>query len=174
MLDAQDNTSPRTVFSVSVVLEKQRKRLKQWTTWDWSIAGVVIGDLGQDEGDRDVVLQEDADRAQYLYRGMRLELFKDGCEGYWYNLTSQRASLFLVCDIEDASMAHPLLITANQDEAVAHMESDDLVLSTPIPPEIYHHIEAFVVANYSPAAKKKRQRRDWAQESGYAKRQQES
>ncbi|MDH3693501.1 MAG: DUF3305 domain-containing protein [Gammaproteobacteria bacterium] len=172
MLNAEDNTSLQSEFLISVVLKKTRKQVKQWSSWDWSIAGVVVNDPAGAGDVWGAVIQENDDQAQYLFRGMRLQLFKDGCEGYWYNLTSEKASLFLVCDIEDESMAQPMLITANQDEAMAHMESDELVLSTPIPPQIYHHIEAFVVANYLPAAKKKRKRRDWVGESEYAKRQQ--
>jgi len=172
MPDTENSTPLQSDFSISVVLQKTRKQVKQWASWDWSIAGVVANDqVGNDEA-WGTMLQESDDQTQYLFRGMRLELFKDGCEGYWYNLTSEKASLFLVCDLEDESMARPMLITVNQDEAMAHMESDELVLSTPIPPEIYHYIEAFVVANYLPAAKKKRERRDWVGESEYAKRQQ--
>ncbi len=174
MTKIENNETLQTVFYVSIVLERQRKQVKQWVTWDWSIAGVVVGKQSRGDGENCVLLREDNKRVQYLHRNMRLELFKDGCEGYWYNLTSEKASLFLVCDVEDAAMAKPLLITANQDEALAHMESDELVLSTSIPAEIYHPIEAFVIVNYLPATKKKRKRRDWARESDYAKRQEKS
>ncbi len=170
MPNSEHSTSLQSEFSISVVLQKTRKQVKQWVSWNWSIAGIVANDPAVSKA-WGTVLEENDNQTRYLYRGMRLELHKDGCEGYWYNLTSEKASLFLVCDMEDETMAQPMLITANQDEAMAHMESDELVLSVPIPPEIYRHIEAFVVANYLPAAKKKRKRRDWAGESEYAKRQ---
>ena len=32
---------------------------------------------------------------------MRVELFKDGCEGYWYNLMSDNPRLFVICFEDD-------------------------------------------------------------------------
>ena len=54
---------------------------------------------------------------------------------------------------------------ASQDEANAHLESDDPVYSVPMPEKIVEWVERYVVENYEPEARKKRKRRDWAKES---------
>ena len=59
----------------------------------------------------------------------------------------------------------PFYVTANQDEAVGHLETDDIVLSIPMPEEIRELLEHYVVNHYRPVEKKKRKRRDWLQDS---------
>jgi hypothetical protein len=36
------------------------------------------------------------------------------------------------------------------------------VFSAPIPPEVYQHLEAFVIAHHVPEEKRKRKRTDWS------------
>ena len=99
-----------------------------------------------------------------------MELFPDGCESYWYNLLSQRPSLFVVCferdeDEEGEVDLVPAIVTASQDEANAHLESDDPVYSVPMPEKIIEWVERYVVENYEPEVKKKRKRQDWTKGS---------
>jgi len=103
---------------------------------------------------------------------LSIELYKDGCESYWYNLLSGEPYLFVICfqdtdleDAEDPQALEPVLVTPNQDEANAHMESEDLVFSVPMPEPIIEWVERFVMDYYDPVIKKKRKRRDWADES---------
>ena len=56
----------------------------------------------------------------------------------------------------------PALVTASQDEANAHLESDDPVYSVPMPEKVVEWVERYVVENYEPEVKKKRRRQDWA------------
>ena len=62
-------------------------------------------------------------------------------------------------------MLTPVLVSADPDEALAHMESDDLVMSVPMPPEINQWVERYVIENYVPPDKKKRKRKNWTEES---------
>ena len=66
-----------------------------------------------------------------------------------------------------------MLVTANQDEANAHMESDDPVYSVPMPDKVLQWVERFVVTRYEPEVKRKRKRKDWVEDSEYAKRERE-
>jgi hypothetical protein len=53
-------------------------------------------------------------------------------------------------------------VTANPDEASAHLEGDEQVFATPIPPEIYKELERFVVEYYVPRPRRKRKRKNWS------------
>jgi len=68
-------------------------------------------------------------------------------------------------DEADAAALEPVLVTPNQDEANAHMESEDLVFSVPMPEPIIEWVERFVMDYYDPVIKKKRKRRNWSEES---------
>ena len=59
----------------------------------------------------------------------------------------------------------PFVVSPNQDEANSHMESEDLVYSVPMPDTLIDWMERYVVDNYQPVIKKKRKRRNWAEES---------
>ena len=63
----------------------------------------------------------------------------------------------------------PMLVTASQDEAAAHLEADEEVYSVPMPRVIYEWVERYVVENYVPQEKKKRRRKNWVDESGNGK-----
>lgn len=158
---------------VSVMLERRLVGSGRWTAPQWELVEVIAG-AGLESKCRQRTLVADVDGVQrFLWRGLDIELFKDGAEGYWYNLLSDIPYLFVVCmtdEDDDAREIEPVLVTVNQDEAMAHMESDDLVLSAPMPPEICDRVERFVVANYEPKVKSKRKRRDWADESAYHRR----
>ena len=143
----------------------------QWTSPQWEALAVVAGEGMLADAVAWTLVDEAADgTARYLWSGLRIALHKDACESYWYNLLSERPYLFVVCfQDEEAGTAveelMPVLVTAGQDEANAHLESDDLVFSAPMPETIHRWLEAFVVHNYVPERKKKRKRRDWVQES---------
>ena len=116
------------------------------------------------------LVSDDGERAQYMYSGLNVSLYKDGCESYWYNLQAETPYLFVIChhdDVaDDESMAvEPAMVSANQDEANAHMESEDLVFSVPMPDKVIDWLERYVVEYYDPVIKKKRKRRNWADES---------
>ena len=58
----------------------------------------------------------------------------------------------------------PFRVTADQDSASGCLESDDQVFAVPIPPEIYQHLEQFIVTHYVPRERKKRKRKNWLPE----------
>ena len=155
---------------VSVVLERRIARIGPWSQAQWEAVAAVAGEEVASERGAATLVHEDDECRRYLWPGLVVELFPDGCESYWYNLLSERPSLFVVCferdeEEDDEVELIPVIVTASQDEANAHMESDDPVYSVPMPEKIVERVERYVVENYEPEVRKKRRRTDWARES---------
>ncbi|MEJ2177356.1 MAG: DUF3305 domain-containing protein [Gammaproteobacteria bacterium] len=155
----------RISIPLAVVLERTIDRSKRWVVPNWSVYTVVSGE-NLEHQHQQIPFREDPDRQFFFYGGLSLDLFKDGGEGYWYNLLSSDPYLFVACEGEPGAMEiEPFYVTANQDEAVGHLETDDIVLSIPMPEEIRELLEHYVVNHYQPVEKKKRKRRDWLEDS---------
>jgi len=157
---------------VSVVLERNVDPDKKWVYPQWKAFAVVTGENIQ-SSDQRVEIHDDGVNTRFLWGGLIVHLYKDGSEGYWYNLLSETPYLFVICEGEQGQMdVEPAFVTANQDEATGYMECDRLVLSVPMPREICQVLENYVITHYVPEQKKKRKRREWLSESDYAKRSQ--
>ena len=155
---------------VAVILERVIDTTKKWVLPHWNLFAIVTGEHLHQQ-DQKVLIHEDEMRSRFYWGGMKLQLFKDGSEGYWYNLLSKTPFLFVICDGEEGDReVEPGLITANQDEATGYMESDRMVLSIAMPAEIRDVLEKYVISHYRPEQKKKRKRQDWAENSAYAKK----
>ncbi len=155
-------------FKVAVVLEKQEKRVKSWISYEWEVAAILSDKEGPDSLEGPITIRESTQTSQYLWKGLKIKLYVDAAEGYWYNLLSDVPFAFIVCEldaVDDDAVPIPHLVTISQDEAGAHLETDSLVLSGPLPADIRDSAEQFVVNNYIPQVKKKRKRRDWYKES---------
>ncbi|NIR31984.1 MAG: DUF3305 domain-containing protein [Gammaproteobacteria bacterium] len=150
-------------FSVSVVMERRQIRHRGWSVPQWEAVGVVAGE-SVGEGSEPVVVHVGADREQQLWPGFVLDLARGNAESYWYNLVGSKPSLYIICQVDDGGALAPVRVTADYDEAGAHVEADDEVFAVSIPPEIYQRLERYVVENYKPAPPKKRKRKDWAKE----------
>ena len=98
---------------------------------------------------------------QYLWGGFVLNLYRDSTESYWYNLVGDHPSLYVVCAQQENGDMIPAAVTASPDEAASHVEGDDQVFATPIPPEVYLQIEAIVVEHHRPRPPKTRRRKNW-------------
>lgn len=158
---------------VGILLERRLARVGRWTQPQWDIAAIVGGRDVAAEERRFTLVADAQEQRQYLFSGLTLRLYKDACESYWYNLMSDAPRLFVVCFEQEederpldekgrALEVLPVLVTASQDEAGAHMESDDHVYSVPMPMKIHQWLEQFVVEHYTPEQKKKRKRRNWS------------
>ena len=163
-------TETRFTVPIAVVLERKIDPASKWAYPEWSVCEIVSGNaLQQVNADQKVTIHADGKVHRFYHGGLKLEFFKDGSEGYWYNLLSKEPFLFVICEGEQgAHEIEPLYVTANQDEATGHLEAEDVVLSAPMPPEICEFLERYVVAHYQPQIKKKRKRKDWVEDSLYA------
>ncbi len=145
----------------------ERTQIKRglWSVPSWRAVSVVAGENVAGKGGRSPIYERD-DEAQYLWSGLSLALYRDLAEEYWYNLTGDNPSLFVVCHESPDGELTPFEVTANSDVATTCLESDDQVFAVPIPPELYQQLEKFIVAHFVPQERKKRKRKNWTETNG--------
>ena len=149
-------------FPVSVIMESKPSQ-NQWVDEVWDGVGIVA-QSGTNRDDVKVVAQGAVKHV--IYGGLIVKLYLDECESYYHNLMSPNPSCFIVAREEDENgdetdIPIPFLVSMSFDEAHAYLEGDDTVYAVPIPAELYHWVEAYVVENYSAEKRKKRKRKDW-------------
>ena len=152
------------VVNIPVTVIMQRKQISRgrWSIPSWQAVAVAAGGaLASSAADR-TPLRADAQEDQFLWGGIPLELHSDWAESYRYNLIGDQPRLFVVCNAISEGELRPVMVTANPDEASAHLEGDDQVFTTPVPPEIYKQLERFVVEYCAPKPRRKRKRRNWS------------
>ena len=144
----------------------QRSQVQQgpWSVLSWRAVSVLAGDHLVGKGAGQTPIYEDDRHAQFLWSGFSLELYRDLAEEYWYNLTSDNPSLFVICHESPDGELTPFRVIADQNSASGCLESDDQVFAVPIPPEIYQYLERFIVAHYVPQERKKLKRENWSPE----------
>ncbi len=173
MSETPHQKSTPSEFPVTVLIECRQARVGQWVEDQWEAIAVVAGEDVASTESTTTLVHEDAECRRYLWTGFALALYKDACESYWYNLMSGKPYLYVICHVDEdeegiASLI-PALITADQQEATGHMETDDRVYSVPMPEQVLQWVERYVVENYVPVQKKKRKRLKWAEDSEYVK-----
>ena len=152
-------------FPLSAVMECTRSKHGPWNLPVWRLIGFVAGQAVTGDSRQRLPVHADGDQTQWLWTGLSVALFRDSAESYWYNLVGRQPSLFLICREEAPGELAPFTVTANYDEAGAHMEADDLVFSAPIPTEVHLQLEAFVMQHYRPQQPEKRKRVNWTEKS---------
>lgn len=152
-------------YTVAVIMQRAQVRRGRWSVPSWSAISVVAGEHLSREARGPTVIREQDEETQFLWSGLSLPLYRDLAESYWYNLTSDKPSLFVICHETPEGELTPFQVTADRDSASVCLESDDQVFAVPIPPAIYQSIEQFVVANFVPQERKKRRRKNWSQAS---------
>ena len=149
---------------VSVIVTHHGVRENARVSGRWDVAGAVGGKTGDTVGQK--LIHDDGEVRQYLCSGLRVELYRDDADSYYYNLMGERPSLFVICRQDAGAALHPVLLTLSYDETVSYLEVDDAVYSVPMPPDIYRWVERFVLMHYVPEKKKKRKRDDWKEADG--------
>lgn len=121
-------------YPVSVVMTRQWRLYGQWRLPHWAIAALLPGqDETQTDGSDHRSVHHENDEEQIIWSGLWLNLFRDELQSYYQNLMGKQPSLFVLCrdDIGEAGMA-PTSVSANLADAEAHMETDGIVLTTPL------------------------------------------
>lgn len=167
MQSEQDQNLLPDAFPVSIMMERIQVSERDEVASRWQLLGVIAGQNFYTEKQQCRQVYSSKHSEQFLWTGYILNLHKDGGESYWYNLTGKIPSVFVICrqDEEDEDKLIPFLVTLSSDEACAYEEADDLIFSAPMPGEIYHWLEQYVMENYKPVEKKKRTRKKWLEES---------
>jgi hypothetical protein len=148
-------------FSVSVIVEYVETPDNRWEEGQWRVAGVIAaGPDGQETAPPRQLHAATQDR-QYLHAGLKLRLYKDDAESYYYNLVSDNPAVFVICSQEAGEPLQPFIVTLSYGEATSYMETDEIVETVAMPPELYRWAERFVLEHYVPEKRRKRKREDW-------------
>lgn len=153
---------PRLSVPVAVILGRRIVSRSGWSVPSWRVVGVVSGDNLPGREARAVSVHSDDDEEHFLWGGLRLDLYRDACDAYWSNLLGKQPSLFVLCAEREDGLLEPMSVTADMHEASSGLEGDDKVFSVPAPPEIYLHLERFVIEHHVPQQRTKRKRTDWS------------
>lgn len=155
------------IFKLAIVIERQQKIFNGWPSTRWELTTVLSDPDGPASLEGPLPIHESDNVSQYMWKGLQLRLYLDAAEGYWYNFLSEVPFAFVIfeMDADDDTAPTPILVTASQDEAGAHLETDYLVLSAAFPTDVRNRIEEFIVNNFVPQTKKKRKRKNWFEEA---------
>jgi hypothetical protein len=171
------DTSNRLHLPVTVLLERRMISRSFWTLPSWYLHTVAVGEnlsAGISERAPGTKLGTTEKGDLFAWSGQIVTLYKDACERYWHALIGDQPLVYVVCkdnegehndQSDELASISPVIVTIDYDDASAAVETDALVLSTGIPPELYRYMESFVLQHYKPSQFKKRQRRNWSGDS---------
>ena len=143
---------------VAVVMQR-RPIASRWQSEVWEPVGVVDGYA---EGGEPRLLLEDGGAQQWLYPGFQLVLHRDEAEGYYLNVSSGSARVFVLWRMdEDTGRAIPLDVTASYDEGGRWLDGGHSVDSVPMPAGIFAWVGEYVEQNYRPEPKKRKKPRSF-------------
>lgn len=158
------SVKPVATFPVAVLMSRKLISRGGWSLPSWEAIGVVSGEqFAGAERSRELVHEVDGVQ-QFLYRGFELQLYRDAAETYWYNLTGERPSLFVLCLKADGEELEPNSVTADHGVAQAAVEHDGAAFAVAIPPAIHTELERVVMEYYRPEPPRKRKQHDWHKE----------
>jgi hypothetical protein len=158
------SSKPVATFPVAVMMSRKLVSRSGWSLPCWEAVGVVSGEeLAGQPRSRELV--HEADGVQdFLFRGFELQLFRDAVETYWFNLTADRPSLFVLCLKDADEELVPNMVTPDSEAAQAAVETAGAAFAVPIPPDIHTEIEQVVMKYYRPEPPRKRKQHDWRKE----------
>ncbi|MDB4224284.1 DUF3305 domain-containing protein [Granulosicoccus sp.] len=165
----------RLSLPVTVLLERRTIARSFWSLPSWYLHTVAVGEAvsaGESLHAPATPAGSTEKGDLFAWSGFQVTLYKDACERYWHALIGDKPSVYVVCrdDADDDEVSatgvsiSPVVVTIDYDEASSCAETDYLVLSSAIPPELYRYMESFVLQHYKPEKFEKRKRRNWAEE----------
>ena len=155
---------PLVSIPVAAILARKQISRSGWSIVNWDGVAVLAGERFAAGTARRQSLHEDQRGAHYLWDGLRLELYRDAAETYWFNLTGTRPSLFIICQEQEGGEIVPVSVTADHADSTSAVEADCKVFAVPIPAEVLPQLEEFVMTHFKPEAPRKRRRQEWSEE----------
>lgn len=161
--------SIRLKLPVTVLLERRLISRSFWSVPSWYLYSVAVGEhvAAAESACGAAQAAGRTERGElFAWSHCQVKLYKDACERYWHALIGDSPLIYVVCretGEQGASAIRPIIVTIDYDEATACAETDELVLSAAIPPELYRYMEAFVLEHYKPKPFTKRKRRQWSE-----------
>lgn len=158
------SATPVATFPVSVMMRRKMISRSGWSMPSWDALSVLPGGSSA-SGERGCTLVHEVGGEQhFLYCGFEVSLYRDAAETYWWNLTAEQPSLFVICLKDEAEELLPNMVTADHEVAQAAVEKNGAAFAVPIPPEIHDAIERVVLEHYRPEAPRKRKQHKWDKE----------
>jgi hypothetical protein len=136
--------NPPTI-TVDVWMEK-RPVSSRWVDHEWHVSAVTLS------GDP-------APHPEWeKHAGHEVSLFRDEAEGYFLNVSTREAKVFVMWRMDDETnnTAVPHTVTVSYNEAARLMDAQEKVEAVPIPDAMLPWLEAYVAEHYKPEPKKKR------------------
>lgn len=145
----------QTDWPLTVVIRRTMRESKGWRVPAWSLAAI---EPAQGRSGMEALRHDDGAR-DFAWHGLTLRLRRSDAETYWFNLTSQQPSLFVICREDPQYGLMPAMVTLDQDETARQQESEAEIFSTPLPEWLAIEVERFVLAHYRPSPRKGKRRR---------------
>ena len=144
----------RPAIDLAIVMQREAAP-NQWEAWRHRPVEVLRDDSAF--GGKARVLRDDGRVMRTLHPGLRLELFRDECEGYHLNLSSGAPAWFILwrSDDEDASRAWPVAVSVSYNEAGRWLDAQERVDNLPLPSELVDWLQAFNDEHYRPEPKRR-------------------
>lgn len=156
---------PLVSIPVAAILARKEISRSGWSLANWEGVAVLAGERFAEGKARREPLQETEKGTQYLWDGLRLELFRDAAETYWFNLTGTRPSLFIICQEQEGGELVPVSVTADHADSTSAVEADCKVFAVPIPADVLRQLEEFVMTYFEPEPPRKRRRQEWSEQA---------
>ncbi len=150
------NKKNKTIYYVDVLLQKIKVKNNIWINEKWQALGVIPNKENKNSSNLSTLISNINNEPVYQYRRFILEFVYDELDSYYQNISSNNASIFIICRYDDKNTPIPFLVTLSYDEAAIYMETDEIVYASAIDIEIYQKIEKFVLKYYQPKKRKKR------------------
>jgi hypothetical protein len=126
----------------------------------WQVTGIVVGEHFASSERSGVCVRSTAAAELFLWRGFSIRLHPAQAEDYALNLGGDRPEVYVIARFSAEGGMEPLEVTVSLDRAqnldcTNLRSSEEVVLSAPMPPEIYRWLEAFITTHYEPKRKGK-------------------
>ena len=145
----------RTNWPVIVVLRREMRQRGQWQFPAWSLQSIEPGSAE----DKLTETRVSEGVREFRWSGLAVVLVRSNAETFWYNLTSARPSLFVICQEDPQYGLMPMMVTLDQDESARQQESETEIFRMDPPAWLLEELERFVMAHYQPDEKRGKKHR---------------
>ncbi len=138
-------------YPLSIVMSRQWRQYGKWRLPHWELVALLPQPGASESATVSYrrVQTEHGDE-HFVWSGLWLDLFRDGLQSYYQNLIGKQPSLFVLCRDDDVETGMaPVTISANFADAEAHMETDGVVLSTPLVAPFSNRLAEYILKNQS-------------------------
>ncbi len=130
--------------------------LMQHDEQGWKVLGILPASEPTSNQRHRELVRDDGVTQIYRWEGLMLRLLPDCCDDYWFNLTSDQPRLYVICQRDQDGSPMPVRITADQDDAVAAEEVDELFYQAEMPVPIVFWIRDYVATHWTPGPRKQK------------------